>query len=120
MAKDREPALITSAAPSFSAEQHHRRRRYTILMALHLIGLALAGVLYYYAWWLGLVLIIISTPLPWVAVILANSPRRPFRRASRASHDPGKPAPTTPRASRRRRPIVASQSGPVSPPENDQ
>jgi Protein of unknown function (DUF3099) len=84
MARDRGPdaVLITDAAPSFSTEQHHRRRRYTILMAIHLVGLALSGVLYYYAWWLGLVLIIISTPLPWVAVILANSPSRPFRRAS--------------------------------------
>jgi hypothetical protein len=114
MARDRGPdaVLITDAAPSFSTEQHHRRRRYTILMAIHLIGLALAGVLYYDAWWLGLVLIIISTPLPWVAVILANSPSRPFRRTS---HRPGKPAPSTPRARSRELPIDASQSRPVPP-----
>jgi Protein of unknown function (DUF3099) len=119
MARDRGPdaVLITDAAPSFSTEQHHRRRRYTILMAIHLVGLALSGVLYYYAWWLGLVLIIISTPLPWVAVILANSPSRPFRRASRASPRPGKPVALTPRAGSRQLPIDASQSRPCGCPK---
>jgi fatty acid desaturase len=76
--------VITDAAPSFSDEQHRRTRRYTILMAVHLATFALAGVLYYYAWWLGLVLLVVTTPLPWVAVVLANSPSRPFRRASPA------------------------------------
>ena len=122
MARDRHPdaVLITRAAPSFSTEQAHRRRRYTILMAVHLIGFALAGVLYYDAWWLGLALLIITTPLPWVAVILANSPARPFRRASRASHTPGQPAPATARAPGHQPPIDASQPPPVSPTNNDQ
>ena len=82
-----EAVLITNAAPSFSTEQHHRSRRYTILMAVHLISFALAGVLYYYAWWLGLILLVITTPLPWVAVVLANTPSRPPRRASPAGED---------------------------------
>jgi hypothetical protein len=79
-----EAVVITDAAPSFSAEQHRRTRRYTILMAVHLITFALAGVLYYYAWWLGLVLLVVTIPLPWIAVVLANSPSRRFRRASAA------------------------------------
>ncbi len=89
MSRDRrvEAVLITSAAPSFSTEQHYRSRRYTILMAVHLISFALAGALYYYAWWLGLVLLVITTPLPWVAVVLANSPSLPLRRASPAVDD---------------------------------
>ena len=89
MSRDRraEAVLITNAAPSFSAEQHHRSRRYTILMAVHLVSFALAGALYYYAWWLGLVLLVITTPLPWVAVVLANSPSRPLRRTSPAVDD---------------------------------
>jgi hypothetical protein len=82
-----EAVLITNAAPSFSAEQHQRTRRYTILMAVHLISFALAGVLYYYAWWLGLILLVVTTPLPWVAVVLANTPSRPPRRASPAGED---------------------------------
>ena len=86
MSRDRrvEAVLITSAAPSFSTEQHYRSRRYTILMAVHLISFALAGALYYYAWWPGLVLLVLTTPLPWVAVVLANSPSLPLRRASPA------------------------------------
>jgi len=95
-----EAILITDAAPSFSTEQHQRRRRYMILMTLHLLGFALAGVLYYYAWWLGLVLLVITTPLPWVAVVLANSPSRPSRqcRALRGLLSPPRnPAPPTPR-----------------------
>jgi hypothetical protein len=89
MSRDRhaEAVLITNAGPSFSTEQHQRSRRYTILMAIHLISFALAGALYYYAWWLGLVLLVITTPLPWVAVVLANSPSRPFRHASPAVAD---------------------------------
>jgi len=84
MSRDRraEAVLITNAAPSFSTEQHQRSRRYMILMAIHLVSFALAGILYYYAWWLGLVLLVISTPLPWVAVVLANAPSRPLRRVS--------------------------------------
>ena len=35
-----EAVLITNAAPSFSTEQHHRSRRYTILMAFKLIEAA--------------------------------------------------------------------------------
>ena len=89
MSRDRhaEAVLITNAGLSFSTEQHQRNRRYTILMAIHLVSFALAGALYYYAWWLGLVLLVITTPLPWVAVILANSPSHPFRRASPAVDD---------------------------------
>lgn len=121
MVRDRRPdaALITRAAPSFSTEQAHRRRRYTILMAIHLIGFALGGVLYYDAWWLGLALLIITTPLPWVAVILANSPSRPFRRASRVSHTPGQPA-----RQLRAHPAInhrsTHRSPAVSPTNNDQ
>ena len=89
MSRDRhvEAVLITNAAPSLSTEQHQRSRRYTILMAVHLISFALAGALYYYAWRLGLVLLVITTPLPWVAVVLANTPSRPPRRASPAVDD---------------------------------
>jgi hypothetical protein len=93
MSKDKGPdaVLITDAAPSFSVEQHRRSRRYTILMAVHVITFALAGVLYFYAWWLGLVLLVITTPLPWIAVVLANSPSRPFRRAPRLAVNSARP-----------------------------
>ncbi|MFC4942496.1 DUF3099 domain-containing protein [Pseudonocardia sp. GCM10023141] len=75
-AEESDPVLITDAAPSFADEQHRRIRLYTILMVIHIVGFAVAGVLYYVAWWLGLVLIILTTPVPWIAVVLANSPSR--------------------------------------------
>jgi hypothetical protein len=41
-------------------------------MVVHIVGFALSGVLYYTAWWLGLVVLIVTTPLPWIAVVIAN------------------------------------------------
>ncbi len=38
---------------------------------------ALSGILYYTAWWLGLVMLVVTTPLPWIAVVLANDRGRP-------------------------------------------
>lgn len=67
---------ITDVGPSFDDEQRGRRRRYSILMAVHIAGFAVGGLLYFQAWWLGFVLIIATIPLPWVAVVIANSPRR--------------------------------------------
>jgi fatty acid desaturase len=74
----REPVVsITDAAPSLDDEQRGRRRLYSILMLVHIAGFALAGLLYERAWWVGLVLIIATGTLPWIAVVLANdSPRR--------------------------------------------
>jgi len=48
-------------------------------MVVHIVGFALSGVLYYTAWWAGLVVLIVTTPLPWIAVVIANdrSRRRP-------------------------------------------
>lgn len=79
---------ITDAEPSFEDEQRIRRRHYSILMVVHIVGFALGGLLYYQAWWLGLLLIIATTPLPWIAVVIANGPRlhrgaRPQRLPSR-------------------------------------
>jgi hypothetical protein len=64
--------VITDAAPSFEDELRSRQRRYAALMAVHIVGFALAGVLYYVAWWLGLVLMIATGALPWIAVVTAN------------------------------------------------
>lgn len=82
-----EPVVITDAPLSPAEEQHRRQRTYTIIMAIHIVGFALSGVLYYVAWWLGLVVLLVTTPLPWIAVVLANSPsrRRPAR-ARRPDH----------------------------------
>jgi len=70
--------LITDAEASFDDEQRSRRHRYALLMTVHIIGFAAAGVLYYVAWWLGLVVMVATGVLPWIAVVAANdaTPRR--------------------------------------------
>jgi len=72
--------VITDAAPSADQELRTRQRRYAALMAIHLVGLAVGGALYERAWGLGLAILIITGPLPWVAVILANGAPRRWRR----------------------------------------
>ena len=69
--RDREPDLITDAAFSLHEEQRVRKRVYTILMIVHLVGFTLAGLLAH-IWWLAIALIALTGPLPWVAVVLAN------------------------------------------------
>lgn len=82
----REPVVITDAAPSFAEEQRGRRHRYALLMSVHIAGFALAGALYYVAWWLGLVIMLVTGVLPWIAVVAANDTSRRDRR-TRAARD---------------------------------
>ncbi len=72
------PVLITSAAPSYQEQLAARRRRYALMMSLRIPCFALA-VLFAHIWWLALALILLSVPLPWMAVLIANDrpPRRP-------------------------------------------
>lgn len=72
------PVLITEAAPSYADQFALRRRKYAIIMAARIPCLVLAGV-FYQTWWLALGLIVLSVPLPWVAVLIAND--RPPRKA---------------------------------------
>ncbi len=78
--KHAEPVLITEAAPSYEDEHAARKRKYLIMMAMRLPCLVLAGV-FYQTWWLALGLVVLSLPLSWVAVLIAND--RPPRKAER-------------------------------------
>jgi hypothetical protein len=54
-------------------------------MIIHIVGFGVGGSLYQAAWGVGLALLILTIPLPWIAVILANdegplSPHRLRRR----------------------------------------
>lgn len=75
------PVLITRAAPAYE-EQHRRRvKKYLSLMAFRIPALILAAVAYS-IWENGLIslaIIVVSIPLPWMAVLIAND--RPPRRA---------------------------------------
>ena len=77
---DTEPdaVLITEAAPSFEEEHAARKRKYMVMMGMRFPCLILAGV-FYHTWWLALTLVVISIPLPWIAVLIAND--RPPRKA---------------------------------------
>ncbi|HEV7449952.1 MAG TPA: DUF3099 domain-containing protein [Pseudonocardiaceae bacterium] len=67
-----QPPLITDAAPSFDEQQAHRRRTYSILMVVHIVGFALSYPLYLWQPWAGVAAIALTGVLPWVAVLLAN------------------------------------------------
>ncbi|SFK02880.1 Protein of unknown function [Amycolatopsis sacchari] len=77
-----EPVLITEAAPSYEDEHAARKRKYMLMMGMRFPCLVLAGV-FYHTWWLALLFIVISVPLPWVAVLIAND--RPPRKAEEVS-----------------------------------
>jgi uncharacterized membrane protein len=80
--QDGTPVLITEAAPSYEEQHRARRRKYAITMSLRFPCLILAGV-FYQTWWLALIFLAISVPLPWVAVLIAND--RPARKAEKVS-----------------------------------
>ncbi|MGY1718744.1 MULTISPECIES: DUF3099 domain-containing protein [unclassified Blastococcus] len=80
-----EPVLITEAAPSLTDQQAARRRRYVITMAIRGLALILAAVFYKIVW-LMIILAILGTVLPWVAVVMAND-RPPKSRTRLAGVD---------------------------------
>jgi hypothetical protein len=75
---DDTPVLITEAQPSYDDQQATRRRKYAIMMSLRIPCLVLAAFCYH-IWWLALIILAISIPLPWMAVLIAND--RPPRRS---------------------------------------
>ncbi len=72
-----EPVLITEAAPSYEEEHAARKRKYLMIMVVRVSCLVLAGILHG-TWWLALTFVLLSIPLPWVAVLIANdrAPRK--------------------------------------------
>lgn len=79
--QDDTPVLITEAQPSFDDELASRRRRYTIMMSFRIPCLVIAAVTYqtWGIWWLSLIILAVSIPLPWMAVLIAND--RPARKS---------------------------------------
>ena len=81
-ANDSEPVLITEAAPSYEEQFRARKRKYAIMMACRIPCLILAGV-FAHVWWLAIGFLVISVPLPWVAVLVAND--RPPRKVEKVN-----------------------------------
>lgn len=80
--RDDTPVLITEAAPSYEEEYSARKRKYVTMMLLRLPCLILAGILHE-TWWLALGFVLLSVPLPWIAVLIAND--RPPRKAEQVN-----------------------------------
>ncbi len=75
-----EAFLITRAENSPEAQHRARVRRYLILMAFRVPALILACIVYgaTHNGLLALAVVVLSIPLPWVAVLVAND--RPARK----------------------------------------
>lgn len=76
------PVLITEAAPSNDDQQAARKRKYIIMMMMRIPCLILAGI-FFQVWWLAVVFVLLSVPLPWIAVLIAND--RPPRKSENPS-----------------------------------
>jgi DUF3099 family protein len=69
--RDDTPVLITAAEPSYEDQHAARKRKYLIMMAMRLPFL-FAALAFYNTWWLALGFVLLSIPLPWIAVLIAN------------------------------------------------
>jgi hypothetical protein len=66
-----DPVLITDAAASYEDELAVRKRRYKIMMGARIPLMVLAAIFYQIPW-LAVSLLVLSIPLPWIAVLVAN------------------------------------------------
>jgi hypothetical protein len=72
-----QATVITDVEPSYDEQFRSRRKRYMIMMGMRVPFLILATLLYHTPW-LAILVIAISIPLPWMAVLIAND--RPARK----------------------------------------
>ena len=66
-----DPVLVTDAARSYEEELRVRKRRYALMMGMRVPCMVLAAV-FYQTPWLAVGLLVLSIPLPWMAVLIAN------------------------------------------------
>src|SRR5690242_10719957 len=66
-----DPVLITDAEMSYEDELKARKNRYKIMMGMRIPCMILAAAFYQIPW-LAVGLLVLSIPLPWVAVLVAN------------------------------------------------
>jgi hypothetical protein len=80
--RDDTPVLITEAALSLDEQHKARKRKYAIMMSARIPCIILAMV-FIDIWWLAVALLVLSIPLPWMAVLIAND--RPPRKSEKAN-----------------------------------
>lgn len=88
--KRRNAALITDAPVTAAQDRHHREKVYAILQGLRLPFLALSAIAYVWMenWLLSMIFFIISIPLPWISVVIANGHGKPRDRRTPAVYKP--------------------------------
>lgn len=94
------PVLITGAQPAYEIQHRQRVRKYLTLMAFRIPALILAAVAYS-IWHNGLIslgILVLSIPLPWMAVLIAND--RPPRKAEEPRRYAARRTPVFPTAER--------------------
>ena len=69
--REPDPVLITDAAVSYEEELATRKRRYKVMMGMRIPCMVAAAACYQIPW-LAVTLLVISIPLPWMAVLIAN------------------------------------------------
>lgn len=79
---DDTPVLITEAALSLDEQHKARKRKYAIMMSARIPCIILAMV-FIDIWWLAVAFLVLSIPLPWMAVLIAND--RPPRKSEKAN-----------------------------------
>jgi hypothetical protein len=79
---DNTPVLITAAEPSYEDQHAARKRKYMIMMGMR-VPFLVGALIFYQTWWLALGLVVLSIPLPWAAVLIAND--RPPRKTERVN-----------------------------------
>lgn len=75
-----ESTVITEVEASYDEQLNQRRKRYLITMSLR-VPLLIIAAFFYQTPWLAVLVIAISIPLPWCAVLIAND--RPARKRRR-------------------------------------
>jgi hypothetical protein len=81
-----DAVLITDAQRSYEDDLKARKRRYGIMMGMRIPCMVLAAV-FYQTPWIAVTLLVLSVPLPWMAVLIAND-RLPIKR-EKVSHYAG-------------------------------
>jgi hypothetical protein len=116
---DGRPVLITRAEAPYEEQHRERVSKYLTLMFWRIPALILAAIAYG-IWENGLIslaIIVISVPLPWMAVLIAND--RPPRRAEEPRRYDSRRIPLFPTAERpalERRSAASSQQDAGEPP----
>lgn len=83
---DGRPVLITRAAPAYEEQHRARVRKYLTIMSFRVPALLLAAGAYgiWHNGLISLAILIVSVPLPWIAVLIANDrPPRKFEEPRR-------------------------------------